>query len=132
MAGILDGLDSNIYGAPAATAQPGAQQQPDIFKRLQQLFGGGGYSVGGNPLGLGQNGFSVPQIHPTPQPPAMGGQPAEAPNFAPPIQPRVPPFALLAQLRQKLGLPAMPQQPQQAQASPLAAMTDPSLLALYG
>src|SRR5947209_19982140 len=113
MAGILDGLDSNIYGgAPAATAQPGAQQQPDIFKRLQQLFcGGGGYSVGGNPLGLGQNVFSVPQMHPARKHASMSFHPVESPNFAPRIQPHGLHFALLATLSKERGLAAMSQQP---------------------
>jgi hypothetical protein len=139
MAGLFDAFpDSNIYGTPAAAAQPGAQgngqQQPQGLLGLLMGLSKLGQS---NPLGLGQTagqpGYQLANIKPQPQPPAMGGQPVEAPNFAPPIQPRVPPFALLAQLRQKLGLPTMPQQqPQQAQGSPTAAMTDPSLLSLYG
>jgi hypothetical protein len=136
MAGILDpGFDGpDIFGA-GSSQQASAQGQQQKPGGLLGLLMGLSALGGKNPLNLPNagagNGYQLAQFKTAPQMPAMPNQ-YTPPQFAPPIQPRVPTFDAVAKIRAQLGLPPLAQPTSSSATAPTAPLVNPSLLALYG
>lgn len=97
---------SSLFSAPTTAPQNGGGLFGLLGSGQQQQQNPGLAAAMGLLNGAGPHMLPAAQL-PRPMP-TMGGAPAAMPGFAPPIQPQIPSFAALAQLRQKLGLPTMP------------------------